>query len=434
MNILGIDIGSSSVKAAALSRGRTIGPVTRVEFATRYDGPIVEVPAPRILQAVRQAIDDLGAKGQRADAIGLSVMAPAWCAMDRRGHAITPVITHQDRRSVKIALELERRIGADRHLALVGCRPFPGGISSTTFAWVREHESSVLKRASLVGHLNTLLHAQLTGARVTDPSNASFMGLFNTHDLSGWSAELCDAVGISKNVLPDIRGADVIAGVVSAQGSRRFGLPQGMPVMTGLMDGSAAMLLAGTAAGQVVNTSGSTDVLAVCTNRFRPHANLLTRALGVEGKWVSVSTLAAAGSALAWAREVLFSEMAWADFAKTLRRLARRPIADGVSFDPYLAGERTSIEQRRAAFTGLTLATTREEMLGAVADSIARASAARLDHFKEIGLRLRKLVTVSGGMEAGLANVLRRDWRGSWQFRNEDQATLRGLSMLTPRQ
>jgi sugar (pentulose or hexulose) kinase len=77
---------------------------------------------------------------------------------------------------------------------------------------------------------------------------------------------------------------------------------------------------------------------------------------------MSVSTIAAAGSSLLWAREQWFRDLSIDAFRSLVQRLSRRREGnqnDGVTFEPYLAGERASVEQRRAAFTGLTLATTR---------------------------------------------------------------------------
>src|SRR5437867_1828125 len=133
MLVLGLDIGSSSVKAGLLNdNGKLRGVVVRKEFPTTYDGVRAEVDGAQILRAVGRAIRALGDDARRIDAIALSTMAPSWVAMDKRGRAITPIITHQDRRSVDVARELEKRIGKSRHLQLVGNRPFPGGISSTT--------------------------------------------------------------------------------------------------------------------------------------------------------------------------------------------------------------------------------------------------------------------------------------------------------------
>jgi len=100
-----------------------------------------------------------------------------------------------------------------------------------------------------------------------------------------------------------------------------------------------------------------------------------------------------------------------------------------VVFEPYLAGDRTSIEQRTASFTGLTLATKREHMLAAVLEALASASAARLDLLKVNGIPLRHDVVITGG--AGeLTSLFHRDWPGKWSFREESEATLRGLAVF----
>src|SRR5699024_5064454 len=103
-------------------------------------------------------------------------------------------------------------------------------------------------------------------------------------------------------------------------------LPEGMPVQCGIMDGSAGMLLAGATPGQLYHVSGSTDVVALCTDRPRPHERLLTRALGVGKRWTAVSTMASAGSTLAWAKETLFPEHDWPTFDRLVKQLGDSPI------------------------------------------------------------------------------------------------------------
>src|SRR5688572_13847691 len=332
MIILGLDIGSSSVKAGLLrGGGRVVGAIARAQFDTRYDGTRAEVDADQVLRAVSRATRQLDAKS--VDLIALSTMSPSWLAMDRRGRALTPLVTHQDRRSVAIAKELEMRIGKRRHLRLAGNRPFPGGISSTTCAWFLRHERALMRRADLVGHLTTFLHRQLTGARVTDPSHASFMGVYRTLDLRGWSDELCDAVGISRALLPDVRDAGEVGGTLTRDAARALGLRAGTPVLVGLTDTGSAMLLAGARPGRLINVAGSTDVLALCTDKPVPHERLLTRALGAGRLWLSVSTLAAAGSSLAWVKENLFPDHTWPRFNRLVTKVARERKSGGVTFD-----------------------------------------------------------------------------------------------------
>jgi xylulokinase len=426
MNFLAIDVGSSSVKARLFRNGAAAGRLARVAYPTEHEGPRVEVQPRRLLAAVAQAVAGMG----RADLIGLSVMSPAWVAMDQRGDALTPIVTHQDRRSLAEARELEKRVGAARHLRLAGNRPFPGSISSTTCAWFVKHEPGLMRRAELIGHLNTFLIRRLTGERVIDPSNASFTGLYLTCGLAGWSEELCGAAGVSPSQLPRVLESDQIAGRVTPAAAAALGLGAGTPVLAGMVDTSAALLLTDRRAGQMFNVCGSTDVLAVVCGKAHPHPRLLTRGLGIGRKWISAATIAAAGSALQWMHAQFFGELSEGEFHQLTTRLSGAGARSPVRFEPYLAGERAGMEQKTAVFAGLTLATTRRQMLAAVIESLISASAARLDLLAEAQGRFLPTVFVSGGGE-GFARLMHRDWRkGRWKYRYVSEAPLRGLATL----
>jgi xylulokinase len=412
-----------------LKNGCIASSLARAPLRSHFEGVRAEVDPASVLEAVAAAIGQVGPAAKRVDAVALSVMSPSWIAMDKAGKPLTPIVTHQDRRSVDIALEIEQKVGKERHLQLAGNRPFPGGISSTTFAWFKRNHPALMRRADLVGHLNTFLHRQFTGARVVDPSNASFMGIYRTVDQAGWSDELCQAIDLSPNLLPQVLDADEIGGRVTAAGSR-LGLTEGTPMLVGLVDTGAAMLLAGARPGQFVNVVGTTDVLIVCTDRPKPHERLLTRALGVGRLWTSVATLASAGSSLVWMKDQFFADLTGPAFYKLVDKLAKDPLKTAVRFEPYLAGERTSLEQRQGAFAGLTLATTRQDMLSAVIESLASASAARLPLLRQQAPRARRDVVMSGGTAGGLARLLHRDWPGEWRFKTEEEATVRGLARL----
>jgi xylulokinase len=258
---------------------------------------------------------------------------------------------------------------------------------------------------------------------------------------------LCAAVGARASQLPEVLEADRVGGHVTPDAARLLGITQGLPVTVGIVDTSAAMLLTGARPGQLLNVCGSTDVLGLCTDKPRPHEKVLTRALGVGKRWMSVCTIAAAASAIYWVKRELFREWTDARFVKEVRELglrrhsrprpgARRQTSPvpSVAFEPYLAGERTSIEQRRGAFTGLTLATTRHEMLAAVLEALVKASAERLALLDTGDVRILRTVVVSGGARDRLDELFHRDWPGRWTFRAEDEATLRGLARLVPRE
>jgi sugar (pentulose or hexulose) kinase len=148
---------------------------------------------------------------------------------------------------------------------------------------------------------------------------------------------------------------------------------------------------------------------------------------------MQVSTIAAAGSAVAWANRELFPDLSETAFHALVKKLAKKPLPSSVRFEPYLAGDRTSLDQKTAAFSGLTLATTRDHLLSAMVESIAVGSAARLPLLKATGTPMHHDVLLSGGLTHSLSSVLHRDWKGRWKFGAVDEATLRGLGKIVPR-
>ncbi len=435
MPTLGIDIGSSSVKAAILNGDRIVGQHAYVPFATQRLADWAEVRPATVLSVIAKAIAALGPAAKSVDWINFATMSPAWVAMDADGRALTPIVTHQDRRSLEQAHELRRRVGAEQFLSIAGNEPFPGGISATTWLWFKQNHPDLLAGVDLVGHLTTFLIRQLTGRRAIDPSNASFTGLYETTRLGGWSQSLCDAAEVPRSVLPDLLDADQIAGVVTPAGARRFHLRAGTPVLCGLVDTSAAFFLTELAPGQLLNVCGSTDVLAMLTDKPEPRPDLLTRGLGVGRRWLAVSTLAASGSSIAWVQSRFFSEMPDADFVAKVRKLAEGKVLPptSVTFQPYLAGDRMSLEQRQGELGNLTLATTRDDILFAVAKTLAAASARRLGTLSRLGIPFGQKILVSGGERESMDTLLRLDWPKHWRYRPEPDATVRGLGRIQPR-
>lgn len=438
---LAIDVGSSSVKAGVLLGTTPVGVVVREEFRTSYDGVRAEVHATDVIRAVSRAAKRAvrSAVGKPADVVALSCMSPSWVAMDKWGDALTPVVTHQDRRALEQARAIEKVVGKKQHLRVTGNRPVPGGISSTTAMWFAMHEKGAMRRARFVGHLQTLLLARWTGVAAMDPSNASFTGFWRTCEnevpcdgSSNWEPGLVELAGLKVEQMPRVFQGDAVAGTAHSAGARELGVKSGTAVITGVVDTSAAFLLAGARPGMLINNAGSTDVLGVVLEEPRPDERYLTRALGVGGKWVAVTTIPAAGSAVVWARKTLFADLTDKAFFELLHRVAERVETD-VTCDLDLGGSRISVEQPSGAFRNLRLSTTREEMLAALLDALAERSAERLEllrHAVGRGGRIRREVLRTGGTGAVLADVLYRGWKGKWAFADVPEATLLGLGQL----
>src|SRR2546430_642268 len=85
------------------------------------------------------------------------------------------------------------------------------------------------------GH--AVVRRHLADSRVVDPSNASFMGVYNTLTVKGWNEQLREAVGAGEHELPQLMDADAVGGMISAAVADDFGLTHGTPMLVGCMDG-----------------------------------------------------------------------------------------------------------------------------------------------------------------------------------------------------
>ncbi len=176
MRVLAIDVGSSSVKAGYWDGRRFCGRA-RVGYETHFDGVCAELPAEKVLAAVIRAGREVSASS--ADAVVFCALSSGVVVTDARGKVRVGIITHQDRRSVAESRQLVKRMGSRWLLAHTGNLPYPGGIGSSTLAWIARHQASALRGTHLVGQLSSLIGRALTGEWTIDPSQAVFLGLWD---------------------------------------------------------------------------------------------------------------------------------------------------------------------------------------------------------------------------------------------------------------
>ncbi len=435
MRVLALDVGSSSVKAAVLEDEAVLAKVPETEkFSTDESRPPrVEIAAEEIWKAIVRATGRLGVTVSGVDRIALDALSPSCVLLDAEGNALTPIITHQDRRSVEQAERIEARFGLETHLNMAGNRPFPGGIGSTTLLWLRENEPALLDRAATVGMATTFLVGRLTGSRTIDPGNAGFLGLYD-HGLRAagaapcWNRDLCKPAGIRLDQLPEILDGAAVAGRLRAPAARQLGLKEGTEVLVGVVDTSAAFLGVGAEPGRLLNSIGTTDVIALAWPRSRPHEQLLTRELGTGRLWLSVYTVASGSGSLAWAQEALFPDLQRDEFYKLARELIGRP-PPAVRFEPFLAGDRMSIRQRRASFEGIDRSVRREDLLRAILEAIARRNAEGMEILTKDVKPLPDVFVAGGG--DWLSDFYHRAWPGDgWRFHPVEDATYKGLARL----
>jgi xylulokinase len=430
MRVLAIDVGSSSVKAAYWDGRRFVGRA-RVAYETQFNGPRAELGAETVLEAVIRAGREV--RAARAEAVSFCALSSGVVVTDARGKARLPVITHQDRRSVAEARGLVDALGKKWLLAHTGNLPYPGGIGSSTLAWIAAHQRGVLRGDARVGQLSSLIGYLLTGEWVIDPSQAVFLGLWDIRSWK-WSKPMCAAVGVREESLPRCVWADTKVGGLAEKVAREWGVASGIPVVGGFVDTSAAVLQTPMRAGQLTHNSGSTDVLAMCVKTPTPEEGVLTRPVGVkEGGWLAVRTIASAGSSLAWARRELFSSVSDAKWNRVIRVACDAARETSVlSCDPAFSGNRAAIEQGGgASFRGVGLATTKEDLLAAIVRGLIAESAKNYRVLANIHRPAREVFFM--GSASDVASGMHRAWHGKHSFHRLTSDSMAGLVALAKR-
>jgi len=203
--LLGIDVGTSSVKMLLYFLGKEAPAAERVRMARA--AMKVDHPRPDWSEAdpaawwrgIRRAAKALDLAGVRVLGIGTSSLFPALVAMDGRGRPVRPAILYDDRRSTAEVDELARSPLAhpELHHVLTGNRVRPGTISLSSLLWMRRHEAAAFRRTKCFGHVSTFVGRRLTGRSAIDSTSASLTGLYATASGEAWLRGVCRAYGIS---------------------------------------------------------------------------------------------------------------------------------------------------------------------------------------------------------------------------------------------
>lgn len=407
MRILGLDVGTSSVKAAVLDSesGRPLFHPVKVPYEFDHPTPdAAEIPAERLKSTVWRAARDAvtAHQGDTVEGIGISCLMPALVLLDENLKPLTPIWIHLDRRSRPVARKVLAEVG-DEFLRTCGNPPLPGGMSVLCFAEQVEKDPSLRGRVRRYLHANGWLASLLTGAFAFDSANASFTGLFGTLTDRRWSARWCDYFDVDAGWLPDVVSGDATVGGLRTEVARELGLPAGIPVKIGTADTSSGMLASGMTPDDLYVTVGTTTVLARFVESPRPDPRRLTRMFGIGASFIYATHNPVGGSALPWLMQLCFSEYLPENrkqefYQKIIPEASKR--ATEVKLDPpFLGGDRLQIESKHATFRELTLATDRRDLLAALLNAMREGHRTAFDALDWNWDAVQRIFLTGGGSD-----------------------------------
>ena len=332
-------------------------------------------------QATVRAVSALPAAARSGvRAIGLSGQMHGATLLDAQDRALRPAILWNDGRSAEECLELERREPASR--AITGNIMMPG-FTAPKLLWVARHEPEVFRRTAFVLLPKDYVRLRLTGEKVSDMSDAAGTGWLDVGRRE-WSDAMLAATDLSRARMPRLVEGSSPSGVLTADAASELGIPRVVVAGGGGDNAASAVGLGVVRPGQAFLSLGTSGVLFVVTDRFRPNPDRAAHAFChcLPERWHQMSVMLSAASTLDWVAQVVGSS--------DLPQLVAQAEALGLSrhsalFLPYLTGERTPHNDPncRGVFFGLRPDTTAAELTGAVLEGVAFAFADGLDVLTE---------------------------------------------------
>jgi xylulokinase len=393
---LGVDIGTSSVKAALVDAAGTLVAQGSAPLTLSRPRPSFAEQDPESWwQATREAVRQLPA-AQRASvrALGLCGQMHGATLLDAGGAVLRPAILWNDGRAAAECRELERR--APRARAITGNMVMPG-FTAPKLLWVANHEPELFSRVATVLLPKDYVRFRLTGERITDMSDAAGTSWLDVGRRE-WSDEMLAASGLTRDHMPRAVEGSAPGGTLTAKGARELGLPP-VPVAGGAGDNAASAAGAGVIRpGQAFLSLGTSGVLFVVTDRFRPNPDKAAHAFChcLPQRWHQMAVLLSAASALDWAAQLLGERDLQALVARAQARGLKR---DTPFFLPYLSGERTPHNDpaSRGVLFGVSSATSAVDLTLAVLEGVALAFADGLDVLLEAGGAITEISVTGGG-------------------------------------
>jgi xylulokinase len=363
--LAGLDVGTTGVKAVAITpTGDVVATAERTyPLSTPRPGWSEQDPD----DWWRASEDALASLGVEPAAIGLSGQMHGLVALDGSGRPLRPAILWNDQRTAAECAEIEERVGLERLIELTGNRALTG-FTAPKLLWLRRHEPDVYSRIAHVLLPKDYVRLRLTGERAIDVADASGTLLFDVA-ARRWSDDVLEALELPREWLPPVYESPDV------------------PRMPGAGDQAAGALGVGIdAPGPVSVVLGTSGVVFAALPSFAadPEARVHAFCHAVPGGWHAMGVMLAAAGSLRWLGDAVgasYEELAgeaggWP------------PGAEGLTFLPYLAGERTphADPDARGAFVGLSVRHDRGALARSVLEGVAFGLRDSLELLRELGV------------------------------------------------
>jgi len=410
MSILGLDIGTTGVKAVLFREDGTLLGSAYEEYDLVCPRPgHLELDPLKVLSAIREVTRaaQAAAPGDPVKSVAACTLGEAAVPLGDDGRPTANAIVGFDSRGDDEASAFRRRVPNAEVFAIAG-----HGINSfhTLFKilWRRDHDPAVFDRTRLFTCFGDYFMHSLGIPPRTDYSSAARTLAFDIHALD-WSRRILDAAGLPAELFPPPIAPGDAAGEIGETASKEFHLPRGAVVGGGLHDQPAGILGAGVQPGESMLAIGTVICLGVrlrqrpATESVMAANNLCYYPTAGERQYVSIAFNFTGGSLLKWYRD----QLAGAELVEAGKRGVDpyEVITEGLPDDPtrilvlpHFTTTGTPYFDPRAlgAMLGLRLTTTRKEIVKSILEGILYEIRLNAELLAEAGVEIGRYRAIGG--------------------------------------
>jgi sugar (pentulose or hexulose) kinase len=387
---LGLDLGTQSVCALAVSASGAILADASRPLTSRRDGPRHEQDPEEWWSALATACREALAGLTTTQPIGgLAVCGTSGTVLlvDAAGDPISPGLMYDDSRAVDDARRASEA-GAAVWESL-GHRMQPAWALPKLLWLLREHGEAA--RGARLAHQVDVVTRRLVGHDVpSDSSHALKTGYDLLHD--AWPHEVMSALGVPMELLPDVVRSGARLGEVGRAGAEATGIREGTPVIAGMTDGCAAQLAAGALSeGSWNSVLGTTLALkGVASELIRDPLGAVYSHRAPDGGWLP-------GGASSVGAGVLSARFPGRDLKALELRAAQREPTDVLAYPLVSAGERFPFIAPRAEGFMLGEPDDESEHYAALLQGVAYVERLCFDHLDRLGAPIDGQLSLTGG-------------------------------------
>jgi xylulokinase len=405
MSYLGIDIGTSGVKALLIDReGRALAEAhaKAVEPVRPHPGWSEQNPADW-WNAVTEAMDKLAKSNPTEMAavkgIGLSGHMHGAVLLGKGDEVLRPCILWNDGRSAEECREMEAALPTLRDIA--GNIAMPG-FTAPKIAWVRKHEPEVYGKLAKVLLPKAWVRLLLTGEHVEEMSDAAGT-LWLDVGKRDWSDALLGVTGLARDHMPRLVEGSAVSGTLKPDLAKRWGMSGNVVVAGGAGDNAAAGCGIGAIRpGEGFVSLGTSGVIFVSNAKFSPNTAGAVHAFchAIPNTWHQMGVILSATDSLNWLSHITgksqpdLSAAAEAQFTGPGEEI----------FLPYLSGERTphNNANARGSLVGLSHLSDQARLTQAVMEGVTFAFKDCQRVLNDAGTTFDRLIAVGGGSKSNL--------------------------------